>query len=74
MPDCSTTFELAIITDQKVSVEMIFWHLYLETVEAARGPLLWKNDAFSILSLNPSCAIVESSLKSRDSLESIPDI
>lgn len=74
MPDCSTTFELAIITDQKVSVEMIFWHLYLETVEAARGPLLWKNDAFSILSLNPSWAIVESSLKSRDSLESIPDI
>lgn len=49
-------------------------HLYLETVEAARGPLLWKNDAFSILSLNPSWAIVESSLKSRDSLESIPDI
>ena len=47
---------------------------YLETVDAASGSLLLKNEAFSILSLKPSWAIVGSSLNSRDSLKSIPDI
>lgn len=47
---------------------------YLETVEAASGSLLLKKDAFSMLSLSPYWAIVESSLKSKDSRKSIPDI